>query len=265
MHRCRSGGEVSQNERNGIRVRITRNSKTRGAGGDSSFCAIIKKILLPGSDYVDGRENMTKAKLRKMLGDINDPKVKELMAVIETQSRRTLARWALDYVRARYLNIYREAVEGTPQSAQEGADQTVQTGKGQNPLAAAQTGAVSTDQIDAALEAVESVLNGNQKFKEIKPALKAAADAARALNENPIGQAAARAITTACGVYQTPTNALGFTFYGAAAHAYYTAGVTAAPKIYNDLAEEELNRILESLKTVALPGEESPVKVKWNC
>lgn len=39
------------------------------------------------------------AKLRKMLGDINDPSVVELMQVMETQSKTTLARWAIDYVK----------------------------------------------------------------------------------------------------------------------------------------------------------------------
>lgn len=37
------------------------------------------------------------AKLRKMLGRVDEPNIVELMAVIETQSRETLSAWALDW------------------------------------------------------------------------------------------------------------------------------------------------------------------------
>ena len=39
------------------------------------------------------------AKLRKMLGSVEDPAVRELMGLIETQSRTTLTRWAAAYSR----------------------------------------------------------------------------------------------------------------------------------------------------------------------
>lgn len=46
------------------------------------------------------------AKLRKMLGRVDEPNIVELMAVIETQSRETLSAWALDWAENHFLEIY---------------------------------------------------------------------------------------------------------------------------------------------------------------
>ena len=46
------------------------------------------------------------AKLRKMLGSLDDPSVAALMRLIETQSRETLAKWAADYTETHYLPVY---------------------------------------------------------------------------------------------------------------------------------------------------------------
>ena len=45
------------------------------------------------------------AKLRKMLGSVEDPAVRELMGLIETQSRTTLTRWAAAYTAEQYLPL----------------------------------------------------------------------------------------------------------------------------------------------------------------
>ena len=51
--------------------------------------------------------------------------------------------------------------------------------------------------------------DGNATLKDAKPALRAALAAARETGDaDPVAQAAARAISTACGVIQTPTNTL---------------------------------------------------------
>ena len=52
------------------------------------------------------------AKLRKMLGDINQPEIVRLMRMIETQSKETLAKWAVDCAEERYLDIYEEQAFG---------------------------------------------------------------------------------------------------------------------------------------------------------
>ena len=116
----------------------------------------------------------------------------------------------------------------------------------------------------AAVEAVSANLRGDLTLKEAKVLL---AEARKAAQEetDPVRQAAARAVSTACGTLTTPTNALGFAFYGAAAWAYHTAGTEAAREERDRLAQEELERILTSLRRAAVPDEADPVNVNWNC
>ena len=78
-------------------------------------------------------------------------------------------------------------------------------------------------------------------------------------------QAAARAVATACGTIQTPTNALGFLFYGAAASAYAQVGLQAEKETYEALALREFQEAYDSLQAVAVPEEEDPAKLNWNC
>ena len=46
------------------------------------------------------------SKPRKMLCDLEAPYTQSLMRLIETQSKATLANWALDYAERHYLPIY---------------------------------------------------------------------------------------------------------------------------------------------------------------
>lgn len=174
------------------------------------------------------------AKLRKMLGDINDPVIIELMHTIETQSKETLGKWAVEYVKQNYLPIYEEVSEGD----------------------------TSFHQI---ISEIELFLIHERKLAEIKPFLKEAREIAKKSGDDPIKQAAARAISTACAVVQTPTNALGFTFYGAALVAYHTLGVNAKENMYDEVAEKEFNTILNSILKVAVTDEKNPAKIKWGC
>lgn len=167
------------------------------------------------------------SKLRKMLGRIDDPQVIALMRLIETQSHHTLARWAVDCVKTRYL-----------------------------PL--------TTDpRLAEGVAAAEAWLSGTP-LKELKPALRAAALAGREAEE-PVCQAASRAVATACAVIQTPTNALGYTFYGAAAAAYHQAGLTADAAVYDRLADEEIAALYALLEKAAVADEPNPVKITWGC
>lgn len=69
----------------------------------------------------------------------------------------------------------------------------------------------------------------------------------------------------ACAAVSTPTNALGFLFYGAAAIAYSKEGLTQSAEVYDAAASLELNRAYESLKDAAVPDEQHPAKIKWYC
>ena len=171
-------------------------------------------------------------KLRKMLGRIDDPEIKALMCLIETQNHRTLTDWASAYAQRHYLPLF--------------------------------TARCTDERIPAAVHAVRAYLAGELPLKVTKAAL---ADARKAAVEiaDPAAQAAARAIATACAALTTPANALGFAFYGAAAFAYSSAGTDAAPQEHDRLAKQELSRVLASLQSAAVADEPHPAKINWNC
>ena len=173
------------------------------------------------------------AKRRKMLGDIQSTECRALMTLMETQSKKTLALWASAYAKERYLPLF-QAV---------------------NPESAV---------LEDGITACERCLAGEIKLTELKPFLKKAREMAAAEQE-PVAQAAARAISTACSAIQTPTNAFGCLLYGAAAVAYAQAGLEAEPEEYDRLAAEELSRALSSLEKAAGENEPNPAKINWNC
>ena len=171
-------------------------------------------------------------KLRKMLGDVNGAGCAALMRAMETQSKETLAGWAVGYVKENIL-----------------------------PLLAGR----SEDQRPAAaIAAVESCLAGTEKLAQIRPRLKEARDAAKD-TADPITEAAVRAIGTACAVLTTPTNGLGFVFYAAAALAYTRLGTEASAAEYDAAAETVFRDALGALKAVSVENEPNPAKLRWNC
>ena len=168
-----------------------------------------------------------------MLGRIDSQECVALMRLIETQSGTTLAAWAVGYAKDRYLGIYEEACP--------------------DDLRLRDT-----------VSACEAYLEGRIQWKALQPLLKGAGELPRGIVD-PVVQAAARAVSTACAAVRRPTNALGFLFYGAAAVAYREAGLAQPPEIYDSLASEELGRALDSLRQASVPDEPHPVKIQWNC
>ncbi len=170
------------------------------------------------------------SQLRKTLGDIHSETCSRLMRLIETQSKKTLARWAIDYAGEHYLPICRDACpELEPVAA--------------NCRAGAEAG---------------------KPAAQYKDQIRAAAALARGCY-GPAEQAAARAVAVACAVAQTPSNALGFLFYGAAAVAYAQGGLDRSPAEYDAMAAEELCRAYDSLRACSVAEESKPVKIRWNC
>ena len=169
------------------------------------------------------------AKLRKTLGSPTEPAVVALMEGMEGKSKETLTTWAMAYVTEKYLPLVAE----TPLFAE-------------------------------LLEKTKDCMTGNLPLKDWK-ALLAEARKASAAEKEPVREAAARAIVTACGTWQTPTNALGFCFYGAAAMAYHQAGTAETKETYDMLATKELEQILASLKQVKTAPDEQAAKLQWNC
>lgn len=173
-------------------------------------------------------------KPRKMLGDAASPQCQKLMRLIETQSKPTLALWALQLAEKRYLPIYTAAYPKDKRALQ-------------------------------AIRICRECARNSGSVKEIKPLLKELIQLARDEHAEPAVVCAVRAIATACNVLQTPTNALGFLFYGAAAVAYTAVGVTQSRAVYEHLAEEEFEHALAALQEAVIADEQHPVKVNWNC
>lgn len=169
------------------------------------------------------------AKLRKTLGSPTEPAVVALMEGMEGKSKEALTTWAMAYVTEKYLPLVAET-----------------------PL------------FSELLEKTKDCMTGNLPLKDWK-ALLAEARKASAAEKEPVREAAARAIVTACGTWQTPTNALGFCFYGAAAMAYHQAGTAETKETYDMLATKELEQILASLKQVKTAPDEQATKLQWNC
>lgn len=169
------------------------------------------------------------AKLRKTLGSPTEPAVVALMESMEGKSKEALTTWAMAYVTEKYLPLVAET-----------------------PL------------FSELLEKTKDCMTGNLPLKDWK-ALLAEARKASAAEKEPVREAAARAIVTACGTWQTPTNALGFCFYGAAAMAYHQAGTAETKETYDMLATKELEQILASLKQVKTAPDEQAAKLQWNC
>ena len=167
-------------------------------------------------------------RLHKMLGDARHPTVLSLMRLMETQSHETLVRWAAACVRERYLPLAEDA------------------------------------RLFAALAAAEGWLKGELSLKAAQAPLREARQAAGA-EADPVRQAAARAIATACAAIRTPTSALGFVFYGAAAAAYRQAGLDASKDVYDALADAELEALLFALQETAVADEPCPVPPDWSC
>lgn len=173
-------------------------------------------------------------KCRKMLGSATSPYILSLMRAIETQSKRTLVAFCIDYATAHYLPLYERARPDDSRPR-------------------------------AALAAAQDWLDGKIKLPAAKPFLLAAHEAARELEDSPALQAAARAIGQGASSIHSATHSLGIAFYGAAAVAYERVGLTESPEVYDALAAEECARIEAALRAISVENEPNPAKINWNC
>ena len=173
-------------------------------------------------------------KLRKMLGDVNSPSAVALRELIDTQSKDTILKWVVVYTANQMLPIFeRHYPDDTrPRKA-----------------------------VDAAVE----VVNGKIKPAVVKNIIKECQDVSRELDDNPVAQAAARAIYCDTAVVQTLTHSLGLFFYAAAAIAYDRVELDASEETYAEIAEEVCLGYTAALRSIAVENEPNPAKLKWNC
>ena len=177
---------------------------------------------------------MTK-KPRKTLGDVNAPSCVALRDLIDTQSKDTIRKWCLNYAKDRLLPLFEKyrPDDGRPRSA-----------------------------VNAACD----YLDGKIKFPVVKKIiLNECHAAARELDDDPVAQAAARAVGQGSAVVHTLTHSLGLFFYAAAAIAYDRIGLSAKDEEYAQIAEEVCLDYTAALRAVAVENESNPVKLKWNC
>jgi hypothetical protein len=174
-------------------------------------------------------------KKRKTLGDVNSASAVELRKLIDTQSKDTIRKWCLDYAEKKILPIF---VKHCPDDERPGN----------------------------AIKASHEYINGRVKFPIVKNIiLNECHAAARELENNPVAQAAARAVGQGSAVVHTLTHSLGLFFYAAAAVAYDRVGLDENDDVYAEIAEEVCLDYTDALRSIAVENEPNPAKLKWNC
>lgn len=170
-------------------------------------------------------------KLRKMLGHADDPNILSLMHLLDTQSLETISGWALDMVQEYALPILWKR---------------------------------NMHQLDFLSEHTRTYLEGKTALKEMKLLFKEATTISREIKD-PTAQAASKALLTACKTIQTPTGALGYVFYLAAAIAYDTLGENQTAEVYDSKAQEIFAMLEAQLDQRMVKDEKNPIRVNWNC
>lgn len=171
-------------------------------------------------------------KTRKALSDWEAPYIRSLMKLIETQSKPTLAHWAVDYAESAMLPLWKERYPDDPRP--------------QN-----------------ALHAARAWLAGAIKLPQAKPEILACHAAAREAEGNPAAQAAARAIGQSSSAIHSARHCIGLAFYGALAVAYHALGTDAPWTQIERRAAEACGRMEAALRAVAVENEPNPAKINW--
>lgn len=174
-------------------------------------------------------------KYRKMLSDINATYLQSLMRLIETQSKKTLANWCIDYAEGHILPIYEKSYPGDNRPRN-------------------------------ALDAARNWLAGKVKLPYVKDIiLNECHAAAREHEDNPAAQAAARTCGQAAATIHTPTHSMGLALYGALAVAYDKLGANADWNALLSVAAKECAKMEAALQAVAVENEPNPAKINWKC
>lgn len=173
-------------------------------------------------------------KARKMLSDWKAPHIQSLMKLIETQSKATLANWAVDYSERVILPLWCKynSNDLRPQNA---------------------------------LNAAREWLSGAIKLPQAKAEIIECHAAAREAEGNPVAQAAARTIGQCASTIHSARHCIGIAFYGVLAVAYERLGTGAQWEQIEQCATEECEHMLDALRAVAVENEPNPVKIDWKC
>lgn len=173
-------------------------------------------------------------KARKMLNDWEAPYIQSLVQLIETQSKSTLAHWAVDYAEGVMLPLWKKHYPD---------DQRPQN----------------------ALNAAREWLSGVIKLPQAKAVILECHGAAREANTNPVAQAAARAIGQSASTIHSARHCIGIALYGALAVAYDQLGTKASWQQLEQGAANECKRMLDALRAVSVDDEPNPAQINWRC
>lgn len=173
-------------------------------------------------------------KARKMLSDWHAPYIQSLMKLIETQSKSTLAYWAINYSQQVILPLWSKYYPDDlrPQNA---------------------------------LNAASEWLLGAIKLPQAKTVILECHSAAREADANPVAQAAARTIGQCASTIHSARHCIGLALYGALAVAYNTLGTNAPWEQLEQCAADECGRMLDALRVVSVDDEPNPAKIDWKC
>lgn len=83
--------------------------------------------------------------------------------------------------------------------------------------------------------------------------------------ENPVAQAAARAVGQSASTIHSARHCIGLAFYGALAVAYDCLGTDAPWGQIEQCAAEECGRMETALRASAVENEANPAKIDWKC
>lgn len=184
------------------------------------------------SSKILNRGNMKK--LNKTFGDVNSKECEEFRLQVETQSRETIGRWALNFFKNRYFVRVDESLE-------------------------------NREVIENLILSFEKLLNKDIKLAEHKEKIKEATDVARHLEGKIIDQSIFRMASTCCSSFHNPTSSMGFMFYASAFMAYSELGLEEKRENYEKIATREFLIANEDFRKIMVKDEKNIAKIRWNC
>lgn len=172
-------------------------------------------------------------KLRKTLGNFDDPEILSLARLAETQSKRTICLWSIQYAQEHLLPIYECAFPNDPRPFN-------------------------------ALINSRGWMEGNVKYVDAKETNNGAHSAATEAEGSPAAQAAARAIAHASLTIHVSAHCMGIAFYGTAAIAYDQIGMEAMQDEYLNIARKCWVEMETALREISVNNEPNPAKLNWD-
>ncbi|HOD92609.1 MAG TPA: hypothetical protein PLT91_04470 [Clostridia bacterium] len=158
---------------------------------------------------------------RKILTDYNAPYIKEILYLVQTQSKLTLAHWAIDYAEAVMLKIWQKYYPDDRRPYE-------------------------------SIVAAKRWLAGVVKLPYVKTRILECHACARETKDNLIAFTAARAIGQCASTIHSARHCMGLVMYGALSIAYEKLGTDAPWEHIEEAVKEECLKMKEALINIAV-------------